>query len=75
MLTQPSLASSAHPSCQVLVLHELKLAESAGEVPVEQTRRPGALWTDRMAFRVWLGCGFLLWLLGFVNLVTGVARR
>jgi hypothetical protein len=27
---------------------------------------------DRMAFRVWLTCGAILWLLGLVNWLTGL---
>jgi hypothetical protein len=30
---------------------------------------------DRTAFRVWLGCGALLWLFGLVNWLSGLCSR
>lgn len=44
--------------------------------PHGDSRRPtGALWADRMAIRLWMACCLALWVLGLVNLVSGLHTR
>lgn len=61
---------------------ENDLAEAAFQPGVTESwpqrdsaRAPGVLWADRMALRVWLvGC-LALWILGLVNMVSGLHTR
>lgn len=55
--------------------HKLDSSEFACAPAIHLAKKTKGLWSDKMAFRVWLLCGLLLWLLGLINLVTGVARR
>src|SRR4051794_20498132 len=57
------------------VVHDSPPPGSGVETPSSAPQQRTLLWSDRMAFRVWLVCASLLWFLGFINLVTGVARR
>jgi len=59
----------------LLISSPLNNANAEADSPILAPARKGGLWSDRIAFRIWLLCGLLLWLVGFINLVTSVARR
>jgi hypothetical protein len=75
MSSSQPLTSTKQTRRPFLVHHERNHSIATVDTPNEADKRPGALWSDKMAFRIWLACGLLLWLLGFINLVTGVARK
>ena len=75
MSNSQRLLSKSQPSRPLLVSPQLNIADADFDAPIQAPEREGGLWTDRIAFRIWLLCGLLLWLVGLINLVTGVARR
>ena len=57
------------------VAHEINELHHAAIKATDESKPALALWSEKTALRIWIGCGLLLWLLGLVNLITGVASR
>jgi hypothetical protein len=75
MSNSQRLLSRSQTGRPLLVSLPLSIADPEADASTQPTGRTGGLWSDRIAFRIWLLCGLILWLVGFINLVTGVARR
>jgi hypothetical protein len=57
------------------VAHVINASDRDAGRPGNDSEQAAAPWSDKMALRIWIACGLVLWLLGFINLVTGMASR